>query len=330
MSSADGGVRRAGVGLEVSRTVVRGVVVDDGAPGDVAAREITLGDPADDGAMIAGLVSLHRSLDARERPTRIGWFPAGATLQRMDVTGTSAPDLNMIRHALELERGVTSTMLVEAGARRWLLAMRWNERSASRLQALAAQAGFADVGVEPAPLSVHRVVGDGFTMVRRDCDQELSWAMLRDGDLPAIATTLPAGRREHPVLAVGADPVVLRDEVVDAARLVADIGVAIDSRFGDLATFATVDPELSVVGEPYPPFALHDLRAPHRVAVALGAALGAAGRDGRLRPVGALVATRPDIDIDRRPWTLERIAAVAEDDAAPEPWWRRARSRLLR
>lgn len=328
MTTMPTGVGRTGVGLELTRTIARGVVVVDADERVAAVDERPLDRPGDDESVVAALAELHRALEADDRPTCIGWYPPGATLQRIDVTGASTSDLNAIRSDLELEYAVSSTMLVAAGVRRWLLAIRWNERAANRLRALAARAGFAGVAVEPAPLSVHRVVGDGVTVVRRDGDRESSWVMLRDGDLPAAATTVPPGRREHPLLVVGAVPVVLRNDMVDAARLVADIDVATRGALDDRASASDIDPELSVVDELYPPYPVHDPRSPHRIAVALGAALGAAGHHGTLRPVGSLIATRPDIDVERRPWTLERVADASGADDVVEPWWRRARSLL--
>ena len=62
---------------------------------------------------------------------------------------------------------------------------------------------------------------------------------------------------------------------------------------------------------PYPPFPAHDLRAPQRQAVALGAAAGAAGLAGRLRPVDVLAPTGAQRAPDtRRPWAIERVVEL--------------------
>jgi hypothetical protein len=58
----------------------------------------------------------------------------------------------------------------------------------------------------------------------------------------------------------------------------------------------------------YPEFPPHDLRAPQRQCVALGAALGAAGLSGRLRPVDMLLPVASTSDELERPWAIERVS----------------------
>ena len=66
-------------------------------------------------------------------------------------------------------------------------------------------------------------------------------------------------------------------ESMDRARERADARRRSDRRRrGDL--------ELDLVGGSYPPFPDHDQRSPRRQAVALGAAVGAAGLAGQMRP----------------------------------------------
>jgi hypothetical protein len=78
---------------------------------------------------------------------------------------------------------------------------------------------------------------------------------------------------------------------------------AAGQRSGQLATADA----LRVLGEPYPPYLDHDLRAPQRVAVALGSAVGAAGLAGRLRPVDVM-SPAPDIGGSLpKPWAIERV-----------------------
>jgi len=76
---------------------------------------------------------------------------------------------------------------------------------------------------------------------------------------------------------------------------------------------------LSVLGETYPPYLDHDLRAAQRIAVALGSAVGAAGLAGRLRPVDVM-SPAPDIGGSiPKPWAIERIMdeAMKVEPSAP-------------
>ena len=68
---------------------------------------------------------------------------------------------------------------------------------------------------------------------------------------------------------------------------------------------------LRVVEDAYPPFPAHDLRAPQRVVVALGAAIGAAGLAGRLRSVDVVAPTTQIPDLMPRPWAVERVTTEA-------------------
>jgi hypothetical protein len=68
--------------------------------------------------------------------------------------------------------------------------------------------------------------------------------------------------------------------------------------------------QLLIAGVPYPPFPPHDPRSPLRQCVALGAAVGAAGLAGRLRPVDMLSPTAATVDPSDRPWVVERLSSL--------------------
>lgn len=315
--------RRTGVGLEVTPTVVRGVVVDDRAGRVAATNEVPLPALDDDEAVFEALTALHQRIDASDRPTRIAWFPTGALLQRLDVTGRSMSDLNALRRDLDDQHGFGSSMLLDVGPRRWMLALRWNQVGVRRIEMIAERAGFIDAAVEPAPISLHRVVGPNVSVARRDGSATSCWAATFDGDLPVLATSIPTGRREYPSLATDESVSDVRFVLADAATIVAQVGSAVQRGLPDDRSAPGPEPKLQVLGEPYPPFPAHDLRAPQRIAVALGAALGAAGHTGASRPVEAVTPSRPIIDEPRRPWTLERVVELPETTGATSSWWRR-------
>jgi hypothetical protein len=323
--------RGDGVGLEITPTVIRGVRLDSDVPGRAAGvAEVPIGSFDDHEAIFDALVRVRGQLDAEGLPTRIGWFPAGASLQRLDVTGRSGPELNIVRHDLSQRFGVTSSMLVDADARRWMLVLIWDHVTAWRLEELAERAGFVDAAVEPAPVSVQRVLGAGVSVARRDASSGRSWAAIYQGNAPLAAATVDAANREYPGLAVADvaiglhrldEPLPVADLSDEVSRLAAAAFSNGERSKGERS--GGPDAGLQVLGEPYPPFPAHDLRAQQRVAVALGAAIGAAGLAGRLRPVD-VTATRVDGDAVERPWAVERITDVSSGVDRPQvPRWHR-------
>ena len=71
--------------------------------------------------------------------------------------------------------------------------------------------------------------------------------------------------------------------------------------------------QLRVGDEEYPPFPPHDVRSPMRQAVALGAASGAAGLAGRLRPVDMVPPPEEQRTVDL-PWAIEHCSPVLADE----------------
>ena len=317
--------RGDGVGLEVTTTVVRGVRLAHDEPGRVAAVvDVPVARSDDQAVLLDALVRAHGQLGADGLPTRIGWFPARSTLQRIDVTGRTGPELNLIRHDLSDDARVSSTMLLDADARRWLLALRWDHGQAWRLQELAERAGFVDVTVEPAPVALERVLPDTATVARRDAGERRSWAAVYDHAVPVAAATVETDGREYPGLAVADDPIGLHglDEIGAETDLDDELGRVASGALAAHHRSSELTAGLRVVGDPYPPFPAHDLRAPQRIAVALGAAVGAAGLSGRLRPVD-VTPTRHGADSQPRPWVVERVSELAPPNVAPRPSWRK-------
>ncbi len=324
--------RGDGIGLEITTSVVRGVRLDPDEPGRVAAAaEAPISRFDDEAAVLDALVRVHGQLGnaARNRTTitRAAWFPVGSTMQRIDATGSTGPELNTMRHELADRTGITSTMLVEVEARRWMLVLRWDHIAATRLERLLERAGFVDASVEPAPVAFGRVVGITTPVARRDASNGQSWAALYDAGVPIAATSVPQASREYPGIAIATDVMALHrlDEVLAAPELADLVDEMVGTAIATSGKAGVLDLRLVLADDPYPPFPAHDLRAPQRQAVALGAAAGAAGLAGRLRPVDVLSPTgAPPVADVRRPWAIERVVDLPPRARIQRlPWWRR-------
>lgn len=323
--------RGDGIGLEITTSVIRGVRLDAADPGRVVGvAEVPIGSVDDQDAIFDALVRVGSQLGAVSLPTRVGWFPPGAAVQRLDVTGQGGPELNRIRRDVSERLGVSSTMLVDADARRWMLAVSWDHAVAWRLEELAERAGFVDVAVEPSPVALRRVFDPAITVARRDVSSARSWAVIYDGGVPLAAAAVDAGNRDNPGLAATTADIGLHefDELLPVAQLADEVGRIAAGVLGTVER--SEDIAVVVLGESYPPFPAHDLRAPQRVAVALGAAVGAAGLSGRLRPVD-VTATRVGADPAERPWAVERVTDIStEVPRAEVPWWHRSWRKVAR
>jgi hypothetical protein len=330
-------IRGDGVGIEVCAHAVRGVRLAHDEPGRVvAAGDIPVHRSRDDLALLDALVRLHGRLGATTASTRLAWFPDGATLQRHDVTGRSGPELNALRRELAVRHDIVSTMLVGGAARRFMLALRWDHTAVRRLEHLAERAGFVDVSVEPAPVSLTRVLPTGSHgstgVARRDAVDGDSWVMVSLGGVPVAAGPTATASRPAPGLTFTEATISLHrlDAALDAEEL-ADLldeitdRVIVDDGSEPEPVAEPVDTvdgaAIHLAGEPYPPYPAHDLRSADRQAVALGAAAGAAGLAGRLGPVDLVGPAASGLDEEVRPWAVERIGDP------PEPGRRRLRWR---
>ncbi len=330
--------RGDGVGLEIAETVVRGVrLQNDVADRLAAAAEFPL-NLADDDSTLDALVLLRAELGDPGTPARIATFPDGAMLQRIDITGRSGPHLNELRSRLDRLHGINSTAVVEDGPRRWLLLIRWDAVAVRRMEDLAERAGFLDVTVEPSPLALARVAGPDATFVRRLVAQGHAHRMVVQHRLPVAAIGTSAPGRWHPDVDVSSVDVTMAyfdDFMPDQA--LTEVVDRIDDRAADAAADAggVLPLVLQLVDAPYPPFPPHDQRSPQRQAVALGAAVGAAGLAGPLRPVDMIISSIALDDQFDRPWAIETLPMTTEDAAVIESnglkrFTRRFRSRRHR
>lgn len=305
--------RGDGVGIEVARDVIRGVRLSSTVPGRlVAATEVPVAVRSDDRSMVDALVRLRAELGDPEIPTRLAVFPPGSTLARVDATGLNGPELNQLRSELALSRSASSTVLTDDGPRRWLMGLTWNDAEIRRLEDLAERAGFVDIAVDPSPLALARVLGSDLTHVRRDASPDQSFGALScDGVVIAAAALDPIGRMA-PALTCSDAPVSPGwfDDVTEPAELVAEIARLLDEA-------PPVACGLDLATSRYPEHPPHDLRSPQRQCVALGAAVGAAGLAGRLRPVDIVLPAVTNSDIGEHPWAIERVSNLPSSTEPP-------------
>ena len=267
--------------------------------------------------MLDALVRLRAELGGAPVPTRVALFPAGSTMHRVDVTGRSGPELNTLRSSLERDLGVSSSVLIDDGPRRWLMAVRWDDSAVRRLEELVERAGFVDVAIDPSPVALCRVDA---RRARRVCDATpaattRSTSSLRG--IPIVACATEAIGRQSPGLGIGrsAVSIAMFDDVDDPSEIVSLVQRVIDVQSTDTATDQASEPSdgpaLRIADEAYPPYPAHDIRAPQRQCVALGAAVGAAGLSGRIRPIDMMLPPFTTDDGLERPWAIERMSTLA-------------------
>ena len=314
--------RGDGVGIEFTRQLLRGVRFSAGQEGRLtAAVEVAIGDSNNDRSVVDAFVRLRAELDGPSDPTRIGVFPPASTLQRIDVTGLGGSELNTTRAQLLSEQSVASTLLLDDGPRRWLVAVRWDEAEIRRIENLAERAGFVDVTVEPSPVALARVVDEQVTRARRDAAIDESFESLFASGQPVVAAAVGSVGRMTPslLLATAEYSIGWFDGITEPVELVAELGRFVDGlgEDDDDVREGAHDVRLVIGGVPYPPFPLHDQRSPQRQCVALGAAAGAAGLAGRLRPVDMLSPASATADTSERPWAVERLSSLPPKEDAP-------------
>lgn len=321
--------RGDGIGLEVARDLVRGVRLNQDEPGRIVdVCEVPIDRFDDDDRLREALAAAHDQLHVGDERTRIAWFPGGSTLQRLDVTGRDGPELNALRHDLDERLGISSTMLLEGDAHRWMLALQWAHRTGWRLQGLAELAGYLEVDVEPSPTALGRVLPSSTDVARHAVSGGEAWAAVYQQSVPLAAASLRDPTGDYPSLELGTatrnsrfeeladvqSPSALFAAVSDVVATALDHGV--DSRRAPVG--------LRLADHDYPAFPPHDLRAAHRVCVALGAALGAAGLAGHVRAVDVLVPTKTETVSIRHPWSVERVVDAPDvPERTPLSWWRR-------
>lgn len=322
----------SGVGVEFCEHVLRAVLLLEGSAEPAATAEVSLRSVDDDRAVYDSLIRLRAELGGPELPTRIATFPSGSHMRRIDVTDKTGPELNALRADIDRRHHTASTMLVDDGPRRWMHVVHWPIGRIRRLEELAERAGFVDVAVEPSPAALVRCLATSTTYIERSAAAGEAFVATLEAGVPVAAVTMSAVGRSHPELVGGVRPFSVRlfDGVVDAAALAEQIEAVGHSQSGRPTDADDVGIGLIIDGSSYPPFPPHDLRAPERQCVAIGAAIGAAGLAGRLRPVDIITDDTHAVPLERRPWVVERVAAVSPRPSASRPGVaRRTLARLL-
>lgn len=302
--------RGDGVGIEYTRGGVRAVRLHHEEPDRVhAIADVPILEPGDERSTVDALVRLRGELGNPVGPTRVGVFPPGASMQRLDVTGLTGPELNTRRAELEDTFDITSTMLIDDGPRRWLLTLDWDTEVIRSIEPLAERAGFVDIAVEPSPVAICRVVAPTTTWIRRDAADGEAFRLVLRSRMPVAALTDDTVGRVHPGLEVRAAPISsgLFDGHPESGDLAALMQRVADGVGGD-----EPGPAGLVFGQrAYPAYPPHDIRSAERQCVALGAAVGAAGLAGRARPVDVQMPVAADIETER-PWAIERLTELSE------------------
>lgn len=306
--------RGDGVGIEIADSVVRGVRLRHDVNGRLSTAAEFPVNLSDDNSTLDALVLLRAELGDPDEPARVATFPDGAMLQRVDITGQSGPHLNELRSKLDRLHGINSTVVIEDGPRRWLLLIRWDAPAVRRIEDLAERAGFIDVTIEPSPLALARVTGPDATFVRRLVAQGDAHRMVVKNRLPVAAIGTSAPGRAHPNVDVSSVEVAMayfEDFMTDPS--LGEVIDRIDDRAAaevEKSTNDDVPLALQLVDVAYPPFPPHDQRSPQRQAVALGAAVGAAGLAGPLRPVDMMISNVSVDDQFDRPWAVEELSPL--------------------
>ena len=320
------------VGIEMCSNLVRGVLLGNSGADIAHASEVALNAHDDDRSVLDALIRLRADLGAAPVPARLATFPAGSWMRRVDVTGKSGPELNVLRSEIDRRHGAASTMLLDDGARRWLCILHWPDAGIRRIEALAERAGFVDVAVEPSPIALARVLVAGCTIAQRFAAAGEAAATVLHAGMTVAAVSIDATGRPHPSLLLGRTPfsVDLFDEIT-AADANAELIDNIRERAADAAARAETEPsvELVVDGQRVPQFPPHDLRAPERQCVAIGAAVGAAGLAGLIRPVDIITDAAVTTAAHQRPWVVERVTTVAPVISSGPGAARRTLARVL-
>lgn len=315
--------RGDGIGIEVLPDALRGVRLQQDAPGRVAKVAGVACDTNNDLLLLDGLTRLRSLLDEAGHPTRAClWSPDGH-IQSLDITGWSTTELNLHRSKLV---DVSATIEMSSSARRLLAHLQTDMIRHRRVERFIRQAGFDLESIEPTPMAVARLV-PGYTMrlIGSRGTAQPWMAVVHDRVVLAAAPAvdLPTDMVRTEVLAASWSASIedLRERLLGTAELSATV---------NQAAGIAVSLGLSLVGDTYPEFPdTHPAWGP-RLAGALGSAVAAAGLAGRVHQVQPLVAPHAFSD-DGGVWVIERTGDVAPAVQAPTPRrrWRRAPTRTV-
>ena len=309
--------RGDGIGIEVLPDALRGVRLQQDAPGRVAKVAGVACDTTNDLLLLDGLTRLRSLLDEAGQPTRVCMWRHDSYIQSLDITGWSTTELNLHRSKLT---DVSATIEMASSARRLLAHLQTDMIRHRRVERFVRQAGFDLESIEPTPIAIARLV-PAYTMrlIGGRGDAE-SWIAVVHDHLVLAAAPVTDDRydtRRSELLATSWSSSIeeLRERLLEPTQL----GATLNQPAGIAVSLG-----LSLVGDAYPEFPdTHPAWGP-RLAGALGSAVAAAGLAGRVHQVQPLVAPHAFSD-DGGVWVIERIGDVAH--AAQQPAqrkrWRR-------
>ncbi|HEY0520239.1 MAG TPA: hypothetical protein VGC84_12165 [Ilumatobacteraceae bacterium] len=316
--------RGDGIGIEVLPDSLRGVRLQQDAPGRVAKVAGVACDTNNDLLLLDGLTRLRSLLDEAGQPTRVCMWRHDSYMQSLDITGWSTTELNLHRSKLV---DVSATIEMTSSARRLLAHLQTDMIHHRRVERFVRQAGFDLESIEPTPIAIARLV-PSYTMrlIGSRGDAQPWMAVVHDHLVLAAAPVTEMGTesRRTELLATSWSASIedLRERLLDTTTLAETLnqpaGMAVSLGLG-------------LVGDAYPEFPdTHPAWGP-RLAGALGTAVAAAGLAGRVHQIQPLVAPHAFSD-DGGVWVIERIGDVAPRPVLPEPRrrWRRSASGSLR
>ncbi|HEX2782385.1 MAG TPA: hypothetical protein VHN36_02290 [Ilumatobacteraceae bacterium] len=309
--------RGDGIGIEVLPDALRGVRLQQDAPGRVAKVAGVACDTNNDLLLLDGLTRLRSLLDEDGHPTRACLWSPNCHIQSLDITGWSTTELNLHRSKLV---DVSATIEMSSSARRLLAHLQTDMIRHRRVERFIRQAGFDLDSIEPTPIAVARLV-PAYTMrlIGSRGDAQPWLAVVHDRVILAAAPAIEIGDMTRTeLMAAGWSAAIedLRERLLSPAEL----STTINQPAGIAVSLG-----LSLVGDTYPEFPdTHPAWGP-RLAGALGAAVAAAGLAGRVHQVQPLVAPHAFSD-DGGVWVIERIGDVAPAIVNPTPRrrWRRS------
>jgi hypothetical protein len=315
--------RGDGIGIEVLPDALRGVRLQQDAPGRVAKVASVACDTNNDLLLLDGLTRLRGLLDEAGQPTRVCMWSHDSYIQSLDITGWSTTELNLHRSKLV---DVSATIEMTSSARRLLAHLQTDMIRHRRVERFVRQAGFDLESIEPTPIAIARLA-PSYTMrlIGSRGDAQPWMAVVHDhlvlAAAPATEDRFETRRSELLATSWSASIEDLRERLLDQTNLSATVnqpaGIAVSLG-------------LSLVGDAYPEFPdTHPAWGP-RLAGALGAAVAAAGLAGRVHQLQPLVAPHAFSD-DGGVWVIEKIGEVAPSPQLPAPRkrWRRAPARSL-
>lgn len=324
-ASADQTVRGLGVGIELDDTSIRAVLVTPDAPGRVARVASFDLEGGSTAQILDGLtrVALELGVLHQSIPTRISWHTHNSTIQSVDLTGRDRSAWSRIRHEAIGEADATGSIIVTAGARTVLQLVTWDELRANALAESAAAAGLGVVSIEPAPFAATRVCPPETTFVRRGNAHGHWSATMNDGVIGLYGTVESGGGGRQPTWQLIREPSTPGMGLADSSSnfhppthylQVGRTLAHLEDQLVDVPACPRSD-SIDLVGDLYPDYPPEEPNSVENVAIALGAALGAAGLHTRWRILERNFEVSREVPAWTLPWSLEPL-----DDSDGQDW----------